>query len=382
MEERPDKVSVRCACGDTHQFARQHAGRVARCPKLNRRFRVPDTDGTAVFIEEARTPGSSNEPTTPDGKPDSASVGVGGWLVKRATDIYQSRKQKRELYRSTHCDCPHCKAENLTTDFMCSKCGCPLQDDRAAFLFMEKRRQEAHELQVAQAAKAGQLAPVQHQGQAPPPAARAPQIQQKVVVRHGGGCLSVIGGLVVIGLVLVMIPVCAGLFSSGSRPSATEPARTTKAPAAQATPEAASGEDAKKVQTEKQMRETLTVGYTSYCVWRAWYSDRLSQNQFLNKRANAKWLFLDVSVRNDDTKARMVPPFKLIDENGAEYEAAAEGMMIENAIGVLETLNPSVTKQGLVVFDVPQNHRYRLKVSGGYWSGEDAFIQIVPGSPP
>lgn len=307
---------------------------------------------------------------------------MGGWLVKRATDIYQARKQKRELHRSTHCRCPHCKAENLATDFMCSKCGCPLQNEQAAFVFMEKRRQEAHELKVAQAVKAGQLAPVPNAARPAPAAPHGPQIQQKVILRQGGGCLSIIGGLVVIGLLVVMIPVCAGLFSLGSRPSTSERTPTGGTPAPQSTSESASGQPAKKAQTEKQMRETLNVGYTSYCVWRAWYSDRLSKNQFLNKRANAKWLFLDISVRNDDTKARMVPPFKLIDENGAEYEAAAEGMMIENAIGVLETLNPSVTKQGLVVFDVPENRKYRLKVSGGYWSGEDAFIRIVPGSPP
>ena len=71
-----------------------------------------------------------------------------------------------------------------------------------------------------------------------------------------------------------------------------------------------------------------------------------------------------------------------MDENGAEYESSAEAMIIENAIGVLESLNPSVWKQGLVVFDVPQNHQYRLKVSGGYWSTEDGYIRVLPGSAP
>ena len=78
----------------------------------------------------------------------------------------------------------------------------------------------------------------------------------------------------------------------------------------------------------------------------------------------------------------MVPPFKLVDEDGAEYDSSAGGTMIKNPIGVLQSLNPSVTKQDLVVFDVPQNHQYRLKVSGGYWSAEDGFIRIDPGSPP
>jgi len=133
---------------------------------------------------------------------------------------------------------------------------------------------------------------------------------------------------------------------------------------------------------EKALDVCLYVGYTAYCVAAAWYSDQLSSNQFLNKRPNAKWLFLLVGVKNMDTKARMVPPFELVDENGAEYESSAEAMMIENAFGVLVSLNPSVMKAGVVVFDVPQNHQYRLKVSGGYWSAEDGFIRIIPGSAP
>ena len=203
--------------------------------------------------------------------------------------------------------------------------------------------------------------------QVDPPVYAPPRIQQKVIVRQGSGCLSIIGGIVVIILILVMIPIC-------SAPLLVPSISNTRADRA--------SREKPKPNPENAMGETLSVGYTSYCVWRAWFSDRLSSNQFLNKRANAKWLFLDVSVRNSDTKARMVPPFKLVDENGSEYESASEGTMIENAFGVLETLNSSVTKQGLIVFDVPQNHQYRLKVSGGYWSTEDGFIRIVPGSPP
>jgi len=149
MADTEDKISVRCACGDTHEFARQHVGRVARCPKVNRRFRVPERDSTAVFLDEAGPSANSNESTPPESEGDSPSVGVGGRLVKRVTDLYDTHRQRRELHKQTHCRCPHCHAENLTAEFMCAKCGCPLHDQQQAFLFMEKRRQEAHELKVA-----------------------------------------------------------------------------------------------------------------------------------------------------------------------------------------------------------------------------------------
>ena len=50
--------------------------------------------------------------------------------------------------------------------------------------------------------------------------------------------------------------------------------------------------------------------------------------------------------------------------------------MLDGSIGILDDLNPSVSKQGFVVFDVPRNHTYRLKVSGGFWSGESALIKL------
>ena len=90
------------------------------------------------------------------------------------------------------------------------------------------------------------------------------------------------------------------------------------------------------------------------------------------------YLFVDLTVRNNDKKARMVPPFTLVDENGAEYEASNHGWAVEGSIGLIDSLNPSVSKQGFVVFDVPQNRDYRLKLSGGYWSLEDAFVQLTP----
>ena len=90
------------------------------------------------------------------------------------------------------------------------------------------------------------------------------------------------------------------------------------------------------------------------------------------------YLFVDLSVRNNDKKARMVPPFKLVDDSGAEYQASSNGWAVQGSIGLLESLNPSVSKQGFVIFDVPQNRNYRLKLSGGYWAADDAFVQLTP----
>jgi len=140
-----------------------------------------------------------------------------------------------------------------------------------------------------------------------------------------------------------------------------------------------SSEPAKRKQIKLyKMGETAHIGYTSYCVWRSWWSNRLSDNEFLDDRPDAMFLFVELTVRNDDKKARSIPPFELVDENGAEYETSSKAWAVDGSIGVLESLNPSVQKRGFIVFDVPTNHEYRLKVSGGYWSTEDAFITLEP----
>jgi hypothetical protein len=129
-----------------------------------------------------------------------------------------------------------------------------------------------------------------------------------------------------------------------------------------------------------QQRETVRVGYTTYFVSGSWWSSKLSDNRFLDRKPDAAFLFVDLVVRNADQKARTIPPFKLIDESGAEHDSSSKILGVEGALGVLESLNPGVSKEGLVVFDVPQNRNYKLKVSGGYWSRDDALIELDPRS--
>jgi hypothetical protein len=86
-----------------------------------------------------------------------------------------------------------------------------------------------------------------------------------------------------------------------------------------------------------------------------------------------------LAVVNGDKKARMIPPFHLIDENGAEYDTTSQGAYLSDAFPLLENLNPGVGKAGRIAFDVPKDHTYRLKLSGHYWSRDDAFVELNPG---
>ncbi len=122
--------------------------------------------------------------------------------------------------------------------------------------------------------------------------------------------------------------------------------------------------------------EEFQVGYTAYRIDKAWWQDHLSKNQFLNQPPNAAYLFVQLAIANADQKPRMVAPYKLIDERGAEHQPSANAWAVEGSIGVLESLNPGVTKNGFAVFDVPRGQKYKLVVSGGYWSTEDAMVEL------
>lgn len=176
---------------------------------------------------------------------------------------------------------------------------------------------------------------------------------------------SGIRGVTIVFLVTGVIVYMLSGKSASNAPSAAGAAHT---------PEPASPPE----QTTHREGEPILVGYTGYGVWRSWWSSRLSANSFLDQPPNAKYLFVLLSVVNQDNKARDIPPFQLVDDQGAEYDADARGYMVPGSIGLIESLNPSVSKVGFVVFDVPPDKNYRLKLSGGYWSGESTFVKLEP----
>lgn len=184
------------------------------------------------------------------------------------------------------------------------------------------------------------------------------------VLRKKTGCLGFIGAGC---LILFVLGVIGSLLNDGSNTSGTRPSSPSSA-----------GGKSPKTEAARKEGQSVHVDYTTYAVWQSWWSNRLSDNQFLDQRPNAAYLFVELTVRNDDKKARIVPPLKLVDENGAEYEASSDGWAVEGAIGILESLNPSVSKQGFIVFDVPRERSYKLKLSGGYWSSEYAYVQLAP----
>lgn len=145
-----------------------------------------------------------------------------------------------------------------------------------------------------------------------------------------------------------------------------------------ATTDAKGAASSSRAPTKHREGDQVNPGYISCVVRESWWSKHSSGNPVLNQAPDAMFLFVRLAVRNNDKKARLLVPFKLVDDKGSEYEASSKGWTVEGSIGVLTSLNPDVTKEGTVIFDVPPSRNYRLKVPGGYWSSEDSFIELSP----
>lgn len=176
--------------------------------------------------------------------------------------------------------------------------------------------------------------------------------------KRPSGCLNIVGGLF-LGFIFVSVYFASNPINKNQNNNTV----TTK------------NNNEAKIYNENQQ---VNIGYTSYFIRKSYYSNQLSDNQFSNDRPDGIFLFIDLSVINNDKEARVIPPFNLLDENNNKYEASPKNYRVKNAIGPIASLNPQVQKDGLVVFDVPKGKKYKLFLSGGYWSSEKALVNLNP----
>jgi len=125
--------------------------------------------------------------------------------------------------------------------------------------------------------------------------------------------------------------------------------------------------------------DTVSFGCTSCAVSQSGWLTPLSNN--LPYQPDAMFLLVELTVRNDCKEPRWIHPlFRLIDENEAEYWTCINPFVGPDKGPSVDwgfALNPGVQKHGHIVFDVPQNHKYKLKVSD---YGRNALIELSPKS--
>jgi hypothetical protein len=123
--------------------------------------------------------------------------------------------------------------------------------------------------------------------------------------------------------------------------------------------------------TPHYLNETVNVGYWSYRVTGAHWTKSIA-----GEYPDANFLVVELTICNNDKTASVLPPLKLVDHEGREYDESSKGMFMHNSFGPLKELNPGVMSQGAAVFDVPRLW-YLLRVSGGLKSSETAMIRLT-----
>jgi uncharacterized protein DUF4352/zinc ribbon protein len=141
-------------------------------------------------------------------------------------------------------------------------------------------------------------------------------------------------------------------------------------PEASAPAKSGLAESAQPSEVRHKVGEHVFAGYWAYrCESAKWQDSFPIDGGYLRRVANAKFLVVDLSFRNNDTSSSMLPPAKLLDDEGREYEISPELSV------TLTSLNPGVTGRGDLVFDVPPG-KYFLKLAGGFTSGESVQIDL------
>lgn len=119
--------------------------------------------------------------------------------------------------------------------------------------------------------------------------------------------------------------------------------------------------------------------------WYVVHGSRFSMDLGVAHRSNTVpdgvYLFVDLTIRNDSKESCKIPPFNVVSPNGAESQEAPVRWMRDDAFGNFQSLNPGIEKRGTVVFDVAPDRQYRLRVSGGFFSGKRAFVELLPAEP-
>lgn len=182
--------------------------------------------------------------------------------------------------------------------------------------------------------------PASSSGDPPPPPAPSPKSRKTQITI-----------LIIAGCAFLFMFLCSASHRDGGKTTSSEP------------------------KAQHKVGDDLRVGYWAYrCNAASWKTSIGSD--YLRQYPDAEFLVIDLSVLNNDKTASILPPLKLVDVEGRQYEESSKGMLIENSFGVLKSLNPGVSSHGYVVFDVPPGRAYALQVSGGLGSGEMESVDL------
>ncbi len=129
--------------------------------------------------------------------------------------------------------------------------------------------------------------------------------------------------------------------------------------------------------------EEVNVGNFVYVVDKAEYLKTV-ENAFTSKTADGIYLLVYLTVLNTTRESRTLSNsmFKVFDSENYEYETSQNALTImvlndQDKVFLLKDIPPKIPKKIIMPFEIPTpNDVYTLQVSGGFWTGESAKIQL------
>lgn len=138
-----------------------------------------------------------------------------------------------------------------------------------------------------------------------------------------------------------------------------------------------------KEEKEYGIGEIVKVGKVDYLVNQVEVTKKIG-SEYLNTTAKDTFLIIDLSITNNEKEALSVSDnfFKLLNGEN-EYSTDTTGAIyLENDTSIIyKELNPGVTLQGKIIFDVPEavanDMTTKLQVQTGVWGTEKGLISLA-----
>lgn len=173
-------------------------------------------------------------------------------------------------------------------------------------------------------------------------------------------CLTIIG--------------CASQAPGEGTQVVQETATEVKSEPEKTVPEAAPSETVYEMNTE------VPVDYLTYRITKAETFTEMG-TEFLDKQTEGKFIkvYLEIMNTAKETKDIFTPRFSIIDDQGRKYDRLSDDMMyISDILEFGAQLQPGLSKEGAIVFELPKDSQdLVLLVSGDWLSGKEVKIKIT-----
>lgn len=144
-----------------------------------------------------------------------------------------------------------------------------------------------------------------------------------------------------------------------------------------------SSNDTETIKEYFKIGDEVHVGNFVYLVRKIEFK-KIVENTFTEQKADGIYLIVYFAVFNKSRESRTLSNsmFKVFDSEGYEYETSQNAITIlvlndQDKVFLFKDIPPKIPKEIIMPFEVPTSDDiYTLQVSGGFWTGETAKINL------